>query len=215
MKWLNNFSSANITYYIYKLNKNDFFILDPKISKDQSFIILNGIILIIKVFSNKKYFPLIILNTNNIISLEYFSTNSNYYYKLIALDKTYILSFSIKDLKGNNKIKPEIFHSIIDGYHITLTKYEIMNSILVHKLAKHRIIQLILFLSFEFGTISNKKILIPFSLSQKKLALITKSNKITVNKIIKHLCKEKIIKYLYKKIICIINIDKLTLLFYQ
>nr|QCI06368.1 global nitrogen transcriptional regulator [Dictyurus purpurascens] len=214
MKWLNYFSNANIPYYIYKLSKNDSLILNSKLNKDQSFIILNGIIFIIKIFKNKQIFPVIILNKNSIVNLQYNHINSNYYYKLVALKKAYILSFSYKNLKSTKKINTEMLYDIISGYHMTLKKYELINNILVHKLAKNRIIKLILFLSLEFGNIYNKEIIIPFSLSQEKLALITKSNKITVNKLINHLNKEKIIKYSYQKIIHITNINKLISLIY-
>lgn len=213
MKWLSYFSKSKIPYYIYKIKKNDLMIINNNLQINQSIIILYGTIFLCKNFNNKKNFPVAIVSTNNIIYLKSFKNNTQYYYKLIALDNSYVLSFSFNYLIKNTKTNKQLFSQIIHAYENTLIRYEMINHILVHKYIKSRIIQLILILCLEFGIINNKKIIIPFSLSQKNLANIIKSNKITVNKIISYLIKQNIIKYSSQKRIYLQNISLLSYTF--
>jgi len=213
MKWLNYFSSAKIPYYVYKINKNDVIIINNDLSIDQSIIILYGTIFLSKNFNNKRTFPVAILSTNNIIYLKSFQIHNQYYYRLIALDHSYLLSFSLNHLKNNSTVKKELFFYIISAHQNTLIKYEMINSILVHKYAKYRLIQLILSLCLEFGIFNHKQIMIPFTLSQKNLTNIIKSNKMTINKLINGLRKKEIIQYSSKKIISLHKILNLSYIF--
>nr|YP_009326625.1 global nitrogen transcriptional regulator [Membranoptera platyphylla]AMJ16882.1 global nitrogen transcriptional regulator [Membranoptera platyphylla] len=212
MKWINSFSNSQIPYYIYKLNKGDKILYNPNKIYNRSIVILQGVIYLFKIFQNKEIFPLAILKTNNIIDLEC-SYETQHYYTIIALDQTYLMSFSLSDIKNKIYIKKQILLNIIYGQKITLKQYELMNQILRHKYIKYRILQLILLLSLEFGIIHENKIIIPFSLSQKNLSIIIGSNKITINQIMNYLSKKTIIKYSTKKIIHIENIFNLQLLF--
>nr|YP_009391942.1 global nitrogen transcriptional regulator [Acrosorium ciliolatum]ARW60086.1 global nitrogen transcriptional regulator [Acrosorium ciliolatum] len=199
MKWINEFSNSQIPYYIYKLNKGDSIIYNCNSDYNKSFIVLRGIIYILKIFTNQEIIPIAILNTNNIINLNPFKINKQNYYKIIALDKTYIISFNINKLKYNDNINKSLILNIIFSYELTLEKYERMNSILIHKHIKYRVIQLILFLCLDFGIINQKQVIIPFKLSQKSLAKITGSNQITINKMINKLSKNMLITYSLKK----------------
>lgn len=199
MKWINAFSSSQIKYYIYKLNKGDSIIYSYNSDYNKSLIILNGIIYIIKIFTNQEIIPIAILNTNNIIYLHSLHTTKQNYYKLIAFEKTYIISFNINQLKYQSNTYKLLTSNIIKSYELTLKRYELMNTILMQKNIQNRLIQIILFLSLEFGIVYQQKIIIPFTLSQKNLANITGSNKITINRIIHKLSKQMIIKYSLKK----------------
>lgn len=199
MKWINAFSSSQIKYYIYKLNKGDSIIYSYNSDYNKSLIILNGIIYIIKIFTNQEIIPIAILNTNNIIYLNSLHTTKQNYYKLIAFEKTYIISFNINQLKYQSNTYKLLTSNIIKSYELTLKRYELMNTILMQKNIQNRLIQIILFLSLEFGIVYQQKIIIPFTLSQKNLANITGSNKITINRIIHKLSKQMIIKYSLKK----------------
>nr|QCI06079.1 global nitrogen transcriptional regulator [Delesseria sanguinea] len=212
MKWITSFSNSQIPYYIYKLNKGDKILYNPNKIYSKSIIVLHGVIYLFKVFQNKEIFPLAILKTNHIIDLNYYY-ETQHYYTIIALDKTYLMSFSLLEIKNKIYIKKQILFNIIHGQKSTLRQYELMNQILKHKYIKYRILQLILLLSLEFGIIHDNKIIIPFSLSQKSLSIITGSNKVTINEIMSYLSKKTIIKYSTKKIIHIENIFNLQLLF--
>nr|QCI05746.1 global nitrogen transcriptional regulator [Cryptopleura ramosa] len=199
MKWINEFSNSQIPYYIYKLNKGDTIIYNCNSDYNKSLVILNGIIYLIKIFTNQEIIPLAILNTNHIINLNPFRINQQNYYKIIALEKTYIISFNINKLKYNSNTYKSLILNIMLSYELTIKQYEIMNCILMQKHIKDRLIQLILFLSLNFGIIHQKQIIIPFQLSQKNLGTIVGSNKITINKIINKLSQAMLIRYSLKK----------------
>nr|QCI05925.1 global nitrogen transcriptional regulator [Dasysiphonia japonica] len=139
-------------------------------------------------------------------------SDNKYYYKLIALENTYIISFNIKEIKPSIKLKTNIFLRIIHSQQLTLKNYERMNLILKHRYIKYRIIQMILLLFLQFGVINNNSIYIPFHLSQKYLTIILGTNKTIVNQTIQQLIKKMIIKYSTKKIMYINNLSKLQMI---
>lgn len=208
MKWINFFSNDNISYYTYKLNTEDSIIIhNSQFTKNQAIIILCGSIYIVKTFVNKETLPLVILKKNNILNFNSLKTKFKYYYKLTALEKTYILSFKIPyDSQNKKKISYNLFISMMDSYNKTISQYEKMNEVMSHKYAKNRIIQLILLLCTEFGIVTKKQIQIPFKISQKSLATLSHTQKNNVNKTIKYLYHNTPIKYSNKKNIYIKNI---------
>lgn len=212
MQWINTLNNYNIPYYIYKLNKGDKIIYGNSITYSQSIIILYGTIYLFKTLNHHKIFPLAILHTNNIINLTNLYSDNKYYYKLIALENTYIISFNIKEIKPSIKLKTNIFLRIIHSQQLTLKNYERMNLILKHRYIKYRIIQMILLLFLQFGVINNNSIYIPFHLSQKYLTIILGTNKTIVNQTIQQLIKKMIIKYSTKKIMYINNLSKLQMI---
>ena len=80
-----------------------------------------------------------------------------------------------------------------------------MNNIYAHKYAKHRLIQLLLLLSKEFGFFEKNHIILPIHISQITISIIIGSNKSTVNQIINNLYKIGAISYRHQKYICIHN----------
>jgi len=210
MKWLNYFSNSNIPYRIYKIKKNDLIIINKHFIISNSIIILYGTMFFCKVFNNQELFPIAILNTNNIIYLKSLHIDNECYYKLIALDKTYILSFSCSYLINKKKMNKELLICIINAYQNTFIKYELINSILSHKYIKLRLVHLILVFSLEFGIVYNHNIIIPFNLPQKYLIYILNTNYITVNKIINFLIRQNIIKYSSDKILSLHSILNLS-----
>nr|YP_009393608.1 global nitrogen transcriptional regulator [Bostrychia simpliciuscula]ARW62170.1 global nitrogen transcriptional regulator [Bostrychia simpliciuscula] len=190
MKWINFFANYNITYYVYKINKEDSILIYSSCKNiNKSIVIIHGSIYITKNFTNQKKLILAILSKNDIFSLK--SKSKKFYYKLIALEETYFISFNLVDLKKFKSNDCFLFNIII-SYENTLSKYEIMNEILSQKYAHNRVTQLILFLCLEFGIISKKKIYIPFKLSQKKLAIISNTSTVAINKNIKYYNKKSI-----------------------
>lgn len=210
MQWIKFFKNYNIPYYVYKLNKEDYILIyNHYPNTNKSIIILHGSIYVIKIFTNKETMPLAILNKNNIFTLEEKNINYKFYYKLVALEQTYIVSFQLTHF---TKIKKNYYLllKIIKSYNNTLTKYEIMNEILNQKYAKNKIIHLILFLCLEYGIIHKKQIYIPFRVSQRNLAVMTGTNKATINKVMKYICKNIPIKYSSKKNLYIKNIFRVN-----
>lgn len=201
MKWIHYCSAYKIPFYIYKLQTGDAFIYKQKDIIEEEFrIILHGVIYLTKVFTNKEIVSLAILNVNDIISnITWNRSSTNTYYKAIALQKTYVISFTRKNFFQYNKFDPIAINYITKIYQKTLYKYELMTSITTHKYVKYRLIQLILILCQEFGHVEQSNILIPFEISQITLGIITGSNKITINKIIRKLCNEMLINYKYGK----------------
>nr|QCI04414.1 global nitrogen transcriptional regulator [Antithamnion hubbsii] len=205
MTWINYFSNSKIPFYIYKLKRGDSIIQNTSVKNHKCIIILHGIIYKTQIFTNNEILPVAILNKNNIIDINCHLISYKSYYKIIAIEETYIISFSFKNLKYNNKINMKLFHNLINGYKMTLYKYEIMRNILSHKYIKLRVIQLVLFLSIEFGIIERTQIKIPFIITKTDIAIMTGTNTNTINKIIKRLHKNKLIHYSTKNFISINN----------
>lgn len=210
MEWIKNFSKTQIPYYIYKLNTNDSILYFNNSIKNQYILVIEGVICVFKIFNNKKAFFIGILNKNHILNLATVNKNLSYYYEILALNKTYIISFSINTKYYSNN---ETFFNIIKGQTMTAKKYETINCILKQQYYKYKIIQTLLFLFIEFGTINNKHINLSFKLSQKKLALITGVNKNKISQIINLLANQKIIKFSSYKTIHVYNIWRLFFLY--
>lgn len=208
MKWLNKLSEARISFYTYKLNINDCIIYNYELfnSNTRSFIVISGLLYLQKVFLNGEKLCIAILTRDTLLHLDFNNISKKlYYYQLISLNTSYIISLCNNDLYA--KKKQHIILNMHKGYCKTLIAYEKMIHILTHKYIKYRVIQLLLFLSIEEGNIINNTIIIPFYISQSSIGNIVGSNKNTINKIIKALEKQKIICYSnYKRRIIIKDI---------
>nr|YP_010619360.1 Global nitrogen transcriptional regulator [Amplisiphonia pacifica]WAX03373.1 Global nitrogen transcriptional regulator [Amplisiphonia pacifica] len=206
MKWIKLLTQNKIPYYIYKLKKEDFIILNK--NTDNIIIILSGIIFITKVFTNKELLPIAILDKHNILITSNKETKT--YYKIVSLEKAYILTLNKYNLKKSTTgILIEI--ELLNNYNKTISNYEAMNNIMSQKKIKNRILQLIFTICLQFGKIESQRILIPFKLSNKNIAILTGTSENTVNKIIKRIYKQGIIKERSNKIISINNILNLNL----
>nr|QCI09053.1 global nitrogen transcriptional regulator [Inkyuleea mariana] len=206
MKWIHHLSNSKTPFYIYRLNKGDAIIQKSYNNDNKSIIILHGIVHLIQIFTNKEIISLAILNRDHIINIRPEKIEHKYYYyKIVAIEDTYLISFIFDELLYKNNNSTKLLINIIKGYELTLHRYKQMNHILVHKHIKQRVTQLILFLCEEFGIIYKQKIIIPFKISQITIGTITGSNKVTINKIVRYLYNEMFIQYYGKKIIYITN----------
>jgi len=205
MKWINYFSTSQIPFYVYKLNKGDAIIYQLNTNKASSIIILHGLMYLIKTFTNHEKLSIAILKTNHIINaISKVKEKNLYYYKAIAIKETFIINFNEEDLI-KNQIYINLLIAIIQSYQQTIYQYEMMSNILMHKYVKNRILQLILLLSEEFGIIKKQQIIIPFIISQKTIGIITGSNRITVNRILCQLQNQMLLSYSPQKYILIKN----------
>nr|YP_009509365.1 global nitrogen transcriptional regulator [Gracilaria vermiculophylla]AXI97015.1 global nitrogen transcriptional regulator [Gracilaria vermiculophylla]QXU75218.1 global nitrogen transcriptional regulator [Gracilaria vermiculophylla]WDZ67951.1 global nitrogen transcriptional regulator [Gracilaria vermiculophylla] len=199
-EWMQLFLESETSFYVYKLQKGDALVFQRPIHDNPVVIVFYGTVYIMKIFTNGESFFLAILNSNSIID---FNFNSDYtYYKVIALENTYLIKFFWLDFISNFKYLSTVFR-LIDLFRYTLKQYENSSYILLHKSVKYRVVQLLLFLCREFGVLNKHYIAIPFELSQKTISYITGSNPITVNKIMKDLVDKLLIKYISKKKILI------------
>nr|YP_010619554.1 Global nitrogen transcriptional regulator [Xiphosiphonia pinnulata]WAX03567.1 Global nitrogen transcriptional regulator [Xiphosiphonia pinnulata] len=205
MKWIKLLTKNKIPYYIYKIKKEDFIILNK--NNSNAMIILSGIIAITKVFHNKELLPIAILDRNNILIRG--SKEAKTYYKIVALEKTYILTLNKDLLNKSNNILINI--NLLNSYNKTIDKYEAMNHIMSQKQIKHRILQLIFTICLQFGKVESQKIFIPFKLSNKNIAILTGTSENTVNKVIRKIYQQGIIKDYSNKVISINNILDLNL----
>nr|YP_010484955.1 global nitrogen transcriptional regulator [Hypnea cervicornis]UVW80649.1 global nitrogen transcriptional regulator [Hypnea cervicornis] len=195
MKWLNYFLNFNIPFYIYKLNINDSIIFSKNINTNQPMIILYGIVYIIKNFDNNKKTTIAILGAENILYINSMK-DDNCYYRIIAINKSFLISFQWKNLINiNRNLNHLIFKELIRIYIKTNTKYEMMNIIMSHKYVKNRVIQLLLLYALDFGNINKKDIKIPHYISQYTIGKISGTTRTTANRILRNLNYTKFIKY--------------------
>nr|YP_009399597.1 global nitrogen transcriptional regulator [Dictyomenia sonderi]ARW69203.1 global nitrogen transcriptional regulator [Dictyomenia sonderi] len=205
MQWIKFLTQHKIPYYIYKLRKEDYIILN-KTDHNKIIIILSGIVFITKVFPNRELLPIAILDKNNILIKS--KKKTTIYYKIIALDTAYILTLNEYNLNKNN-ISVLIGINLLNSYKKTIEQYETMNNIISQKDTKNRILQLIFIICLKFGKVKSQKIFIPFTLSNKNIAILTGTSENTVNKVIRKIYKQSIIKELNNKVISINNIFNL------
>nr|YP_010951625.1 Global nitrogen transcriptional regulator [Laurencia catarinensis]WMP12564.1 Global nitrogen transcriptional regulator [Laurencia catarinensis] len=206
MRWINLLNNCQIPYNIYKLNKNDSTIICKQYNNQNYLtIILHGSIYIIKIFENKKTIPIVILNKNSLFTTQ--DINNQFYYQLIALEKTYILTVKIDNV---DKLSSELMIKIIESYRKTLNSYQMINESMNQKHKNNRVIQMILFLLFKLGIVSKTQIQLPFKVSQKNLAKITGTNKKTINQIINSIKRKSITNNSKKKSIKINSIFNFT-----
>lgn len=195
MKYINYFTQSYISYYVYKLDKGDSIIYSNHYYNQKNFIILSGLVYFSKVFINKQNISLGILSTNNIIKIPHIYFEKKYYYKILAIKKTYIISFENKYLYQTHVFNKKLLLNILYSYELTLSKYFNMNNILANKYIKYRLLQLIFFMSKEFGIIQKQKIIIPFIISKYEIGIIIGSNKNTINQILKEFKPYIIMEY--------------------
>nr|YP_009396895.1 global nitrogen transcriptional regulator [Ophidocladus simpliciusculus]ARW66081.1 global nitrogen transcriptional regulator [Ophidocladus simpliciusculus] len=206
MKWITFLVNCNIKYYIYKLYKEDSIIIENNNHNAKTLVILCGSTYLIKYFANAEFLPIAILSKDNIFNIITSSSNQKFYYKLTAIEKTYIIAFPQCALNKKQKSHVNFLENIVKSYYKTLKKYEIMNEIINQKYLKNRTIQLLLSILLEFGIVKQNNIHIPFKVSNKNLAIMTGTNKTTISKIMKEIYKNLNIKYSSKKIMNIKNI---------
>ena len=194
MKWLTNLENHNISFNIHILKKNDCLLANPNIKSNKIIYILDGFIQILQVFTNGEAICIKLLYANDLftsisydIKAPYQSTN--YYYKIIALTKTVIATINetifMKKIENNTKLLTELLTT--NFYH----NNEI-TQILSHRNTKKRLIQFLFILIEHFGKFTKHNLIIPFNLSHYTIATIIGSQRITVNKIMSDLKKNKL-----------------------
>ena len=214
MEWINNFINANISYYVYKLDKGDCILYTKKMNNKKSIIILHGILGIFKTINTKKMYLLMLLSQNDYINfnLDGILNEIQISYKAIAFEKTYLISFSLN--KQNCTYEEKVLIKIIQAQEKTLKKYEAIEEILKFKYFKHRLIQFILLLSLEFGFVYKNQVIIPFHIPIKYLSIIVGVNKKTISKFVKLYDQKTIVNYCSKKNTYGINIENIKSIFF-
>lgn len=213
MVWLEYLENSNMSFNIQILKKNDSIIITHLLQETQLVIILDGLVQIIKIFTNGESLCTNLLKANNIIQLNHTQTKHlTYYYRATAITKTAIASIPMQELTKKIKRTSKTQQSIKRFIKLNIynhASYDIMNHILCHKNTKKRIIQLLLILSKEFGQVQQKHIIIPFYLSHKTISIITGSHRVNTTRIMNKLKTDEMIAYNSQQLI-IYNIIRLS-----
>nr|YP_009297848.1 global nitrogen transcriptional regulator [Kumanoa americana]AOM67582.1 global nitrogen transcriptional regulator [Kumanoa americana] len=180
--------------HVYKLSIGDSLIVHKENNRNL-YLILEGVIVLSKVFTNEEILSIGIFSWQDIIITNFDNLSSpNYFYKVQAICSTYIISINRKNVTYTQKI-------IHMKSKQTSIKYQNMIEILAHKNIKHRFIQLLLTLCNICGIIDKNYIEIQLSLSQTIIAAILGSNRNTINQLIQEMQKKQLIYYAKNKII--------------
>ena len=152
MKAIHNSNINRNTPYIYELNNGDALIIHEE--DINTYILMEGIMLLQKQFTNQEIITTHILNAGNIIKTEFNpSYRKNYFYKIEAISKAYISSFS-------NKYKQFFFEQVFQ-YKNKDDLYNSYNTteILIHKNMKNRFIHAIMVFGELFGKSNCQRII--------------------------------------------------------
>ena len=205
MKWIGSLVNSKIFYYTYKLYKNDSAIIHySKYNHSKLIIILYGSVYVTKTFESGEIVPIVILDKNTIFTAK--RDSGKFYYKLTALETTYILSTKVYRVTNNR----ELMNNLIKGYKETVEAYETMNDAINQKYVERRVFYALLMLFWKFGVISNKKVKLPFWIPQRNLGNIANTRKEIVSRVIKKLDNKLKIKYYSKKLLYINNVFNIT-----
>lgn len=207
MKWLEDLENWNTSFKIHVLQKHDCILISHKTNSNQSLYILDGLIEITQIFTNKEKICIELLFKNDIFIKQKsnYIDKVNYYYKIVAIKKTAIVNISSKRFANINQ-KPEFLYT----YNINIEKNNHkMAQILSHKNTKKRVVQLLLILAKNFGRFNKNNITIPFYISHQIIGSITGSQRANISRIMNYLKKNKMIYYDKQKIV-LYNIIKLV-----
>lgn len=176
MNWIIFFTKNRISYYVYKLNQGDSIILHKR-KYSNTFIVLTGIISLVRVFCNREILPLAVLSNNDIITNH---KNKRINCRITALKTTYII-------KVMNKKNVETFYEkrIIEYYEDTINRCEEIINLMNQQNKRRRILVFILLIFLRFGKIKQYSILIPFKLTKNCIAIMTATGINTVSKVVK------------------------------
>lgn len=190
---------AEIPCFIYKLNMRDSLIYTSNSDYQRNILIMQGAVLVLKIFTNREIIPMSILNDHSIIFIKNYSFDiENYYYKAVALKETYMISLKMDDISS------QIIHRyFIKAFYNTIRKQILIAQILLHKEANNRTLQIIIYLSEYFGYLKNNDIIVDLQINYNLLALMTATNTKNMRKIINKLKNRIIIKSNKNKIIYI------------
>jgi Crp-like helix-turn-helix domain len=197
-----NYSYTKLSLgYVYKMRPNDSLILH--IEDKRIYIIIEGLLIVNKCFSNREIFTIGIISIGDTILPRLGgASNHNYFYRIEAIATSYIISLD----KNKHNISYKYIHQkyyFIDQY----LDFKV-EEILVHKTIKHRLIHLLLILSQICGIKYGNKVYLKAILSYKTLSYITGTGENTIRRLLKDLTKKNIIKYYKKRIV----INDLTIL---
>jgi CRP-like cAMP-binding protein len=194
MSLLHLLNQKNILTLTYNLKAGDAVIIHSS-NNFNIYLILEGALVLSKVFTNKEIISFSILESQDIIITSFKElSRSNYFYKIEALADTYLLSFNHQSIQQYEKI------IAIQNYKTSL-KNIYMTEILAHRNTRDRLIHLLLILSELFGIVNKNHINIPLNISKLMLASIIGSNRNTVGQLIYRLEYNRSIRYSKQKII--------------
>jgi len=210
MKWLVDLENFNISFNIKILQKNDYILANEERKNYKRVYILDGFIQKLQIFTNGEVTCLQLLyNNDQFNNIKACNKKQkkiiNYYHQFKALKTSALII--IQEKEWVNKLQTHKQFTSKCNYIQSNTNQDIL-SILSHKNIKKRLIQLLLILAEKFGVLANETIFIPINISHYTIAIIIGSQRITVNRIMNKLKRERLIYYDDRQI-TIFNIIKL------
>nr|YP_009511756.1 global nitrogen transcriptional regulator [Melanthalia intermedia]AXI97633.1 global nitrogen transcriptional regulator [Melanthalia intermedia] len=216
IKWIHLFLKSKIPFYVYKLSKGDSVILKRHEKHPLNIVVLYGTAYVLKIFTNNEALLLAIFSDDTIIDSATDYLDSNYAYsRFVALQQTYLLSFSWTDFISRSSNSPAFAVELVSLFRNTLRCYQISSSILAHKEIKNRVIQLLLFMCQEFAVIENVQFVIPFKMSRSTIGHMAGGNQVTVGKVMNYLAKKFLIKYTSKRKVSVQYLELLKYLYHH
>lgn len=195
LEFIKKIVKDNQSVYLYKLNIKDAIVLHAE-NKGNIFVVLEGELLLSKVFSNNEKIGLNILSKHDVIQLDLSCFyNCNHYYQMEALSTAYILSLSKLVLN-----RTCLFYFYKYQYKTVIKSLYILE-IVIHRKVKTRLIHLLLVIAQLFGQFYKDYVQIDLVLSYTHLAILIGSNKNTVALCLKDLQKQKLISYQFDHVI--------------
>lgn len=205
MKLINLLIKSDTLYYLYKLKPGDSIIYQSNKNYNRYYAVISGAVLFKNITSKNKHITLGIVNNCNIIN---FKNCEHSLFEIEAITLTYVLTYKCQYSNLINKRQRYTLTYYMKNHTKQLEQYKEIIYILSHKFIKNRFIQLIFYLSLEFGIIKNDRLTIPLYINKQQISLMIGSSRTNINKIIRSY--RSCIHLSNKKNIYIKNIINLT-----
>lgn len=196
---LNNVIKESVHLEINKHEKLYFTVSDLK----YYFLIIKGTIRISKLHKNNTKTTFVLLKEYDLLGslCEIKKDDLSIIYELQALADTHLVqvsTFKLFNIFCQNKI---LTNKLIFALHKRLIRNSMLIEILAHRSINNRLISFLLYLAFQFGSLSKLGIIINLKLSHKTIAEILCSTRVTITRNLKFLERMQYIKYFKKNMI--------------
>nr|SCW23069.1 Global nitrogen transcriptional regulator [Nemalion sp. H.1444] len=176
--------------WMYKLEQNDKVIMH-KSNKHNVYLVIEGVLLMYKNFTNGTSICLSIIHRGEIIDPLFQQCDQHiYFYSIESISVAYILSLNNQSTKLLDALR-------VKSGRILLYQQSLLE-VSIHKNVKQKLVQLFFMLCEMSGEYHNDHITVFLSLPYNTIAKIIGSNRNTVSKVILQLETERLILYTSK-----------------
>nr|ALL97288.1 global nitrogen transcriptional regulator [Pyropia endiviifolia] len=195
--WLLFFHKNKIDYQLFSLSSNDIILFD---SSSRLYIILNGSLIITKVFKSRHKITLNLL-TNGDTFGQFELVDGNFYYEAQAISETTIACIHYSTIVRACSKYPLFNLFFVNHLICRSEKVYHFIEIISHKSITSRLVSLLLLLAEQNGTQGTNGIILNFPVTHKMLAQIIGSSRVSVTRILSELLNTKLISVQKKKIV--------------